>query len=77
MSDVDLVAEAIYREHWGGEPRFKQDRFHTLYPDDQDEYRRMAQAAIDAIRMADVQRVIDRANHYYVGLAVGSRPLTS
>jgi hypothetical protein len=63
MSDVDAVTEAIYREHWGGEPRFKQDRFHTLHPDDQDEYRRMAQAAINAIRAADIQRVLDQADH--------------
>lgn len=62
MSDTDAVAEAIYREHWAGEPQFKQDRFHTLHPDDQDEYRRMARAAIEAIRAADIHRALKQAS---------------
>lgn len=66
MDTVDAVAQAIFEEHWGGEPAFKRV-FTSLHADDQDEYRRMARAAIDALGLteetATIPVVVGRVEH--------------
>ncbi len=54
---TDAVAQAIFEYDWGGEPVWKRD-FTKLNADDQDHYRRMAQAAIDTLGLTEEWRCI-------------------
>ncbi|POY15215.1 hypothetical protein [Mycobacterium kansasii] len=55
MDTVDAVARAIFTADGAGEPAYRRD-FTKLHESDQDDYRRMARAAIDALGLTTEER---------------------